>query len=273
MTGMSASTARVSPGTPAGGQFAAQAHSDGGFSLDTTPPTPQLTPGLTDQIAELNRQISDLTDQQQRCVVRSIAEKVRQGHPDGARLWLRQRDGDYGRVFSPTHLDDANGDLVSEDFDRKWAPGDVSSLVTNLEADEGKFVDWDEATDDYFLDVEEGLSADVSPTVRPDEATQAREGEINYLTDKAEYLQLPEDALDEAVIDTHSRTASGQVNSSNTEFSDAHDEAERKASEVNNGGPRAQVEYLVDSWGAEEVSRHLTQLGRDAGAGGPADHH
>jgi len=272
MTGMSTPTARVQPGTPAGGQFAAQAHPEPGVSLDEAPPAQQMTPGLTDQIAELNKQISDLTNQQQRCVVRAISEKVRQDHPDGARLWLRQQDGDYGRYFTPSHLDDANGDLMDEDFD-EWAPGDVAPLTELLEADVGLCVDWDESTDDYFLDVQDGLDMDVSPTVRPDEATQARAGSINYLTDKAEYLQLPEDALDEAVIDTHSRTASGQVNSSNTEFSDAHDEAERKASEVNNGGPRAQVEYLVDSWGAEEVSRHLTQLGRDAGAGGPADHH
>ncbi len=263
MTDMSASTARVSPGTPAGGQFAAQAHADGGVSLDTDPPAQQLTPGLTDQIAELTRQISDLTDQQQRCVVRSIAEKVRQDHPDGARLWLRQRDGDYGRVFSPTHLDDANGNLVSEDFDRKWAPGDVAPLVTNLEADVGLCVDWDEATEDYFLDVQDGLGMDVSPTVRLDEAAQARAGSINYLTDKVEYLQLPQDALDEAVIDTHSQAAAGQVNGAGAEFSDAHDEAERQASEVNNGGPRAQVAYLVDSWGAEDLDKHLTGLGRD----------
>jgi len=230
-----------------------------------------MTPGLTDQIAELNKQISDLTDQQQRCAVRAIAEKIRHDHPDGARLWLRQRDGDYGRVFSPTHLEDANGDPVSEDF-AGWGPGDVGTLVANLEADVGLCVDWDEGTEDYFLDIEESLQMDVSPRVRPDEAAQAREGSINYLTDKAEYLQLPQDALDEAVIDTHSRVASGQVNSSGADYDDAHDEAESQASEVNNGGLRAQVAYLVDSWGAEDLDKHLTGLGRDAGAGGPADH-
>ncbi len=259
---MSTSTARVQPGTPAGGQFAAQAHPEPGVSLDAGGPAQQLTPGLTDQITELNRQISDLTDQQQRCVVRAISEKVRQDYPDGARLWLRQRDGDYGRYFSASHLDDANGDLVTENFDG-WAPGDVAPLTADLEADVGLCVDWDESTEDYFLDVQDGLDMDVSPRLRPDEAAQIREGQINYLTSKAEYLQLPEDALDEAVLDTHSRTASGQVNNAEAEFSDAHDDAERKASEVNNGGPRAQVAYLIDSWGAEELDKHLTELGRE----------
>jgi len=78
--------------------------------------------------------------------------------------------------------------------------------------------------------------------------------------------------LDEAVLDTYGDSASGQVNSSGAGFSDAHDEAERQASEVNNGGPRAQVAYLVDSWGAEDLDKHLTGLGRDAGAGGPDSH-
>jgi len=262
---MSTSTARVQPGTPQGGQFAAQSHPDSGVSLDAAPPTtaPQSTPGLGGQITELNQQISDLTDQQQRCVVRALAEKVRQVHPDGARLWLRQRDGDYGRYFTPTHLDDANGDLVSEDF-VGWGPGDVAQLAADLEADVGTYVDWDESTEDYYLDVQDGLGMDVSPRLRPDEAAEIRDGQINYLVSKAEYLQLPQDALDEAVIDTHSRTASGQVNSADAEFSDAHDEAERKASEVNNAGPRAQVAYLIDSWGAEDLDKHLTELGRDA---------
>ncbi len=262
MTGMSTSTARVSPGTPQGGQFAAQTHPDSGVSLDAGERAQQMTPGLTDQITELNRQINDLTDQQQRCVVRAISEKVRQDHPDGARLWLRQREGDYGRYFTPLSLDDANGDLVCEDF-AGWAPGDVAPLTEFLEADVGLCVDWDEGTEDYFLDVQDGLDMDVSPRVRPDEAAQIREGQINYLADKAEYLQLPEDALDEAVIDTHSDTASGQVNSSGAEFSEAHDEAERQASEVNNAGPRAQVAYLIDSWGAEDLDKHLTGLGRE----------
>jgi len=271
MTGMSTSTARVSPGTPAGGQFAAQTHPDSGVSLDPAPPAQQLTPGLTDQIAELNQQISDLTDQQQRCVVRALAEKVRQDYPNGARLWLRQRDGDYGRYFSASHLDDANGDPLTENF-AGWGPNDVTGLAATLEADVGLCVDWDEGTEDYFLDVQDGLDMDVSPRVRPDEAAQIREGQINYLADKAEYLQLPEDALDEAVLDTYGDSASGQVNSSGAGFSDAHDEAERQASEVNNGGPRAQVAYLVDSWGAEDLDKHLTGLGRDAGAGGPDSH-
>jgi len=271
MTGMSTPTARVQPGTPTGGQFAAQTHPEPEISLDPAPPDQQMTPGLTDQIAELTQQISDLTDQQQRCVVRALAEKVRQDHPDGARLWLRQRDGDYGRYFNASHLDDANGDLLTENF-AGWGPNDVTGMAILLEADAGLCVDWDEGTEDYFLDIEESLQMDVSPTIRPDEATQVREGQINYLTSKAEYLHLPEDALDEAVIDTHSRTASGQVNSSGAEFSDAHDEAERQASEVNNGGPRAQVAYLIDSWGAEDLDKHLTGLGREAGAGGTADH-
>jgi len=160
MTGMSTSTARVSPGTPQGGQFSAQAHPDGGLSLDESPPTQQLTPDLLDRIAETEQQIGKLTHQQQRCVVRAIAEKVHQDHPDGARLWLSRRDGEYGRSFRPSHLEDANGDVVTEDFGG-YGWGDIVGLVATLEADEGKFVDWDESTDDYYVDVQDGLDIDV----------------------------------------------------------------------------------------------------------------
>ena len=72
--------------------------------------------------------------------------------------------------------------------------------------------------------------------------SHAFQGVVDHLTSKAEkYLQLPEDALDEAVLDTYGGTASGQVNSSGAEFSDAHDEAERQASEVNNGAAILEV--------------------------------
>jgi hypothetical protein len=151
---------------------------------------------------------------------------------------------------------------VDPEGETEW---DCTAFVANRpdRADIDKAIDRDR----YWLDRDDVLMGDPAapewvrkwrgPFTITVEWADEPAGEADELGTLAESLGLPEDALDGAVHDAAQEETLDRLNA--TEGEDGQEDvlsaAERKASEVNNGGVRSQIEYLLEGLDREAVER------------------